>query len=620
MTIEAVVNAIGTSRRKFFTTQAALDDNKKTKQWNRIEYLGLYALITFWIMKLCLTWDNWGNLTIDCGREWYVARILAEGKVLYRDVWYLYGPAAPYFNALLFRIFGIHLTILYMAGSLTALGSAIFLYLSGIELAFPFAGWSAGSVVILQAFLPTLFCFPVPYSFGAVYGCFVACLFLWLVIKASRSSAKGWLVAAGITAAVAMLLKLEHGIACYVALILILLLRQLRRPSSKHLITDLLAITPGIALCTGTIAWMLALRGVDFITQENVLSWPTSFFMKTYGKEWLARTGFTLNSSSLFNASVNTVCYSAMVIAAYLILHARRTGRKFFIYGIFVLLLGLAAVPAAWRGYRGTLMAALYPSAMVLYVATGSLILFFWSLRKSPDRTLDALVVATGFSSLLAFRMLLTLRSTQYGIYYNGPVILCHLVLIALILRTLLGAPSTIGSAERFICLACVAAVFLGSTFLERFGSARVPLETDFGVIRTEQDLAKGYTGAIAFMKEKAARGEFVLSIPEDTSLYFLSGTQCPTRVFAFTPGTVAPGKMTKGLIDDLDRSRPRYLLWSNRSYPEYGAPQFGTDFDRVLGAYFRSRYEPIQPAQVFGSADGWHATIWERKSGGQQK
>jgi hypothetical protein len=54
------------------------------------------------------TWATWGDLTIDCGREMYVPAVLSEGKMLYRDVWYLYGPAGPYVNSFLFRLFGVH--------------------------------------------------------------------------------------------------------------------------------------------------------------------------------------------------------------------------------------------------------------------------------------------------------------------------------------------------------------------------------------------------------------------------------------------------------------------------------------------------------------------------------
>jgi hypothetical protein len=152
---------------------------------------GLVGPDSFWLAALWFTWADWGNLTKDCGREMYVPRVVAEGKVLYRDIWYPYGPAGPYFNALLFRIFGVHLAVLYIAGSLAALGSSIFLYLSGIEFSFPLAGWCAGAVVIVQPFVPTRFSFPVPYSFAAVYGCLVGCVFVWLLIRECRSPNRG---------------------------------------------------------------------------------------------------------------------------------------------------------------------------------------------------------------------------------------------------------------------------------------------------------------------------------------------------------------------------------------------------------------------------------------------
>ena len=61
-------------------------------------------------------------------------RYWLKEKMLYRDVWFLYGPAAPYFNSYLFRIFGLRLEVLYWAGSLSALACAVLLFLSGKQL------------------------------------------------------------------------------------------------------------------------------------------------------------------------------------------------------------------------------------------------------------------------------------------------------------------------------------------------------------------------------------------------------------------------------------------------------------------------------------------------------
>ncbi len=60
------------------------------------------------------TYGTWGNLSIDSGREMYVPAVLAQGKMLYRDVFWIYSPLAPYVNAALFRLFGIRLEVILL--------------------------------------------------------------------------------------------------------------------------------------------------------------------------------------------------------------------------------------------------------------------------------------------------------------------------------------------------------------------------------------------------------------------------------------------------------------------------------------------------------------------------
>jgi 4-amino-4-deoxy-L-arabinose transferase-like glycosyltransferase len=46
---------------------------------------------------------------------------LARGEMLYSDVRHIYGPLSPYINALLYKIFGPSLTVLYADGIVTAI-------------------------------------------------------------------------------------------------------------------------------------------------------------------------------------------------------------------------------------------------------------------------------------------------------------------------------------------------------------------------------------------------------------------------------------------------------------------------------------------------------------------
>src|SRR3972149_2965632 len=229
--------------------------------WSRTTLLALATLVIVWAARMYGTWATWGHLTIDCGREMYVPAVLAEGKTLYRDVWYPYNPLAPYLNSFLFQLFGIHLHVLYWAGSLAALGCGVFLYLAGMRLGSWLVGWTAAAVMLVQAFQPFIFSFPLPYSFAAVYGCLTACVFLWLAIRAATSESGAWMFGAGSAAAVAMLLKLEYGLACYGAVVLLIVLRGLRQSSWRSVPKDLAAIVPGIAVCGVVGAWMVSLAG-----------------------------------------------------------------------------------------------------------------------------------------------------------------------------------------------------------------------------------------------------------------------------------------------------------------------------------------------------------------------
>jgi hypothetical protein len=65
-------------------------------RWNLAATGGLLTLIAIWAACLHATWGAWGSLTVDSGREMYVSAVLAQGKLLYRDVWYNFGPAAPF--------------------------------------------------------------------------------------------------------------------------------------------------------------------------------------------------------------------------------------------------------------------------------------------------------------------------------------------------------------------------------------------------------------------------------------------------------------------------------------------------------------------------------------------
>ncbi len=582
--------------------------------WDSTTYLALAALLLLWAVRMYTTYGTWGNLSIDSGHEAYVPAVLAQGKMLYRDVFWMYTPLAPYVNAALFRLFGIRLEVLYWAGSLAALGSAILLFFIGKRFSSRLFGWTAGAVVLLQAFHAWHFCFPLPYSFAPVYGCLTACLFLWCAVQAPFSKSTVWVFVAASCAAIALLLKVEFGVACYAALCLIVATSAIIQRSWKVVLISVIAALPGLVACALVIRWMINIAGASFITQENIMSWPTHYFMRTYGKIWLEKTGVSLTPAALGEAAERALFFAGFIALVYLMFWIKRVDAK-----SALLRLGLLAALIVYGtliGFHplGVLAGGLFPRDMVLYVciATVGALWFFW---RRPSPAAASLAILLGFSGLLAARLLLKMVPGGYPIYYNGPVVLAFLMLLRPIVPRRDQPRRIIVRSELILAMGCVAVVAFNAVNLTADRSDLVQLTTKRGSILVPTQVAANYKAGIAFIEEKNRSGELVLSVPEDVSLYFLSGQDSPTRLFQFSPGVVAPGKMTDGVIAEIDRQPVEYLLWSNRTYADYGTTTFGKDYNQDLGGYLTSHYREVGALVPHSDLD-WEAkfTVWQRK------
>jgi hypothetical protein len=580
--------------------------------WSRTTFAALLALIVLWLFRLYATWATWGDLTIDCGHEMYVPALLSEGRMLYRDVWYMYPPGAPYLNSVLFRTFGVHLSVLYWAGSVSALACAMLIYLTGMELSSWIAGWTVAAIVLLQSFQRGIFNFALPYAFASVYGCLSACLFLWFAIRASVSAKWIWMFGAGCAAAAAFLFKPEYGMACYLTLILLMVVRAFQR-SWKLNFGDFLAVVPGITVCALVAKWMFSIAGIEFITQENIMTWPTSYFMRNYGSYWLKFSGFSLSLVDVTQAIFRTIFLIGTIVLLHRALSAWQSDRRtVFVAASLFLIVSAFAIYWLPSQVEVVLRGIFLPQDMPLDAGIAAVACWWYFSRHSHSKEIAAFAILLTFSSLVATRILFAMDVINYSIYYNAPAILSFLLLARAVLPYKGRSKRFAIQAEVLLCLTCLLMAFLLVIRLP-WTKELAPLTTERGTIWVLKDKAESYRLAIQFIKDEAARGESVLSVPEDTSLYFLTATHCPTRVFVFSPGVLSPGKMTDEVIRDIDQQHVRYLLWSNRTFPEYGVPLFGTDFDRPLGDYLRSHYRFVRPLTAVPG--GWSADIWERKA-----
>ncbi len=127
-----------------------------------------------------------GRFIIDSGKEVMAPALLLDGSVLYRDVFWLYGPFAPYFNALMYGLFGVHLDVLIWVAKLLGAGVVIGVYRCLRHLV-PASTAFAGALCVL-AFTTTSVYFAWPYSFSNLWA---TCLALFAIDGLTRWLATG---------------------------------------------------------------------------------------------------------------------------------------------------------------------------------------------------------------------------------------------------------------------------------------------------------------------------------------------------------------------------------------------------------------------------------------------
>lgn len=181
-------------------------------------WAGPAALLLLFAILLAFTWRRWADPVVDFGREAYVAWRIAEGDILYRDVFYYYGPLAAHINGLLFKLLGTQLTWLFVLNAALTLGCLFLIWKEFVRQAGQLVGFAAGGIFLfLFAFghfsAYANYNFLAPYSHELTWGFFLLLLMLTFARADLRAPSLGSSIGIGFLGGLAMLTKIEIALA-----------------------------------------------------------------------------------------------------------------------------------------------------------------------------------------------------------------------------------------------------------------------------------------------------------------------------------------------------------------------------------------------------------------------
>ncbi len=108
-------------------------DSKERRSGNfparRFFWAGLAFVALAFVLAAAISWRRWPDLIVDFGGQLYIPWRIADGAVLYRDLFYFAGgPLSQYFNALLFKIFGASFLTLIVANLILVAATLLLIY------------------------------------------------------------------------------------------------------------------------------------------------------------------------------------------------------------------------------------------------------------------------------------------------------------------------------------------------------------------------------------------------------------------------------------------------------------------------------------------------------------
>jgi ADP-heptose:LPS heptosyltransferase len=579
------------------------------------------------------TWGHWGDFQVDSGRELYVPAEILKGKLLFRDLWYMYGPLAPYLKALLFRIFGVQLAVLYSFGLTLTIGTALITFEIGRRFGLGLLGSAVPSLFFLiESFYPTIRNFVFPYSYAASLAVFLGLACLYFVILHASDMRLLHLGLAAVLAGLVVLTKQEFGVACVALLgFEIAASHWIRRSWPETLRNGALCfagLLPAVAVY-GWFVWKLSAR---FIFFENWIQTPGTYFMRTFGKITIPYQGLRFVPSELLeNAGYTILCLAVWALFACVAAIAIKEVKLVSRYSMTGCV--IAVLSPMWIANISFLQ---YPWGRSFFIAAMTqtvfpkgiffLVLFFtihslWRLARVPRAGLDLQEAGLGiYAALVGFRSMMELRAPSYdcAVFFNGPA---FLVFVILLYRIISWACQRWNPRRRNFVVGSLLTAEVVMLLLLFFPNPQVlstRLVTNNGSFYTRPDVAALFPQIISFMKTHTRNGKDILVLPEPPSLYVFAGMEAPSRMYGLVPGYVAPEKEQE-YIDEVASNHVRYVLISNRSTREYHVQDF------VQGGYNKSVYEWILanfvrdgqftlPSEAPGYDDPYIMWVYKRK------
>lgn len=500
-----------------------------------LKYLILLLVIS--ILAITTAYGHYGHLLIDCGREAYYPTQILLGKVLYKDIFNIYGPFSYMLNAFLFKIFAVNLNVLYIAGSCCAVSIVCLIYLIAKDFLPRLLSFAIAFLTISVGLTNThLFNFVFPYSYGILYGLTAFLMSFWCLIKYRKSPTNThFFYLSSFFAGICVVSKYEFF--PYVFVILYSMF-QVKRFDFKQYYYAFFALLFVPIFCFGVL-FLQGLRVNDLILTVEILKKMSQSQTLKY---------FYLRQGVYFSPQLIAfgIKFSLMTaFAAFCFIYGFKTKNKISA----VLLVGLSAF------FMAKVLNPLSFASIPILI----LIFAIFDFKNLKENTALQLLV---FSSLVfGLKVFWGLIVQNYGVFFISFLLITFLALILDKFKD-----KNINHKAIAIFIIYLAVIIGYQNFEHRKNH---PIETPRGKIFTDEYLYFATQSLVDYINKNTKKTDSVVILPEGAMINFLTDRPGDNFYTSLIPLYVEVFGEDK-IIEHFKKNRPEYIVFDNWDTKDY--------------------------------------------------
>ena len=504
---------------------------------------------TLLLLIFIIGYGHFGDVIFDSFREAYIPSQMIKGQVLYKNIFNIYAPFAYLFNALLFKIFGVKLSVLYIAGLISTLGICNFIFLIGQKLLNKNYSLAVVlSFICVSVLSPNVFnCF-FPYSYCMIYGL--------LFILAS--------VYFGITQKFTISFLMYSFAICskyeFILLLPLLIYISAKKDWWKNLIAFFIPIV---------ISYLpLFLQGV---TLENLLTTAQIILTMSATKTlyWFySVTGLVFRLELIPIYLINMLKFASVVGVLYFLKNNKWFIPIIFIYSFFI-------------------------SSPEIFIFSFPLILILFVFQRQNLHKNELLFVMA--SLLISMKIFFALTIKSYGIYFLPFAILSLIFL----------APNKI--KKSFMITILLFCISIGIKNIQELSNKNINLSSGSNIIYTTAYSGNSIKELVKYIDINTKPEDRVLVYPENLSVNILSNRKSDNKFYSLIPLYIE----TFGedlIVNRFEITKPEYIVISNYDTSIYYYSYFGVDYAAKITDYISKNYHKL--TQI---GDGLIFTIYKR-------